>query len=244
MNSGVEATDVVVVTGASRGIGLSVALRLAQDGFSVVAVSRTRSAELDELMAHQPVYHVPADLGDLDMIPELSRQIRQEFGDVYGLVNNAGIGLDGLLATQHRSDIDRTIDVNLKAPILLVKHLSRPMLRARRGRIVNVTSIVASTGFSGLSVYAATKAGLEGFSRSLAREVGRVGVTVNCVAPGFIQTDMTSELNSGQMATIKRRSPLGLATPENVADAVAFLLCDDASHITGTTVTVDGGSSA
>ena len=238
--------DPVVVTGASRGIGLAIATRLAADGYTVVAVSRSLPGPLEELVAaHEGrVSHLAADLADTAAIPELARSITADHRDVYGLVNNAGVGLDGVLATQHAADIERLLATNLTSAILLTKHLSRGMIRARRGRIVNITSIVARTGFSGLAAYAATKAGLEGFTRSLARELGRVSVTVNAVAPGFMETEMTSSLGTDDLATIRRRSPLGLAEPSDVAAAVAYLLGPDAARITGTTVTVDGGSTA
>ena len=240
------ASSPVVVTGASRGIGLAIARRLAADGYPVLVVSRSLPEPLEELIAapRGRVRHLAADLADTAAIPALARSIHAELPDLYGLVNNAGVGLGGVLATQHAADIERMLATNLTSPILLAKHLSRGMIRNCRGRIVNITSIVARTGFTGLAAYAATKAGLEGFTRSLARELGRVSVTVNAVAPGFTETEMTSTLGPDQLATIRRRSPLGLADPADVAGAVAYLLGPDAARITGTTVTVDGGSTA
>ena len=164
---------------------------------------------------------------------------------MWGLVNNAAHGTDGVLATLHEKDIAQLIRVNVEAPILLTKYLLRPMLMNRSGRIVNISSIIATTGFSGLSVYGATKAALAGFTRSLSREVGKVGITVNTVAPGYMETDMTSGLQGEKLESILRRSPLGqLAKAEDVAHAVTYLLSEKAANVTGSTITVDAGSTA
>src|SRR5690606_10233958 len=185
------------------------------------------------------------DLSELESVPALCSHWVRQYGRPYALVNNAAVGYDGVLATLHNSEIDTLLKVNLQAPILLCKYLLRPMLLNQRGRVVNISSIIARTGFNGLSVYAATKAGLEGFSKSLAREVGKAGITVNCVAPGYMQTDMTQSLQGDKLDSIKRRSPLGrLATPDDAASAVLYLLSEQAAAITGTTITVDAGSTA
>ena len=134
--------------------------------------------------------------------------------------------------------------INLEAPILLTKYLTRRMIKYRRGRVVNISSIIAQTGFSGLSVYGATKAGLEGFTRSLSRELGRVNITVNCIAPGFMETDMTSSLKGQKLESIKRRAPLGLPSTEHVASTVLHLLEEKSEKITGAIFTIDGGSTA
>jgi len=238
---------VVVVTGASRGLGLAVAQRLAGDGFRVVAVARTRGdglGDLQERHGADRVAFVAHDLAVPAGVPDLARCLVRDHGPVWALVNNAGLGTDGVLATMHAADIDRLLAVNLHAPMLLTKHLCRGMLERREGRIVNVSSIVARTGFSGLSVYGATKAGLEGFTRSLARELGRAGVTVNAVAPGFLATDMTAGLAGDQLDRVRRRAPLGLPLVADAAAAVAWLLGPDAARVTGSVVTVDGGATA
>jgi 3-oxoacyl-[acyl-carrier protein] reductase len=170
---------------------------------------------------------------------------RKEFGPIYGLVNNAGIGTAGLLSMTHNDAIVRTVQLNTVSPIILTKYVLRSMMNERAGRIVNVASVVASSGWSGLAAYAASKAALVGFTRSLAREVGPLGITVNAVAPGLIETQLTSDLDEERREKLVRRSALRhLATPEDVAEAVAFLLSDGGRNVTGTTVTVDAGATA
>ena len=181
----------------------------------------------------------------VDKIIDLVRQIIDISGNVpYALINNAATGLDGLLATQHNTDIRKVIRLNLEAPILFTKYLTRRMIKYKRGRVINISSIIAQTGYSGLSVYGATKAGLEGFTRSLSRELGKVGITVNCVEPGFMETNMTSSLQGKKLESIKRRSPLGLPNTENVASTVLHLLEEKSQQITGAIFKVDGGSTA
>lgn len=240
-----EAPRTVLVTGVSRGLGLAIARRLAAEGMRVVGVSRTRSEEIAALEdAHEHVSFRPFDVGDTDAIPGLVRAVTEEHGTLWGLVNNAGIGPDGVLATMHQTDIERVMRVNLLGPIALSKYACRGMLRAREGRIVNISSIIATTGFHGLAAYAASKAGLEGFTRSLSRELGKMNITVNCVAPGYMETEMTGGLDAHKMASIRRRAPLGLPEPDDAAAAVAYLLGPDGARVTGTVMTVDGGSTA
>jgi 3-oxoacyl-[acyl-carrier protein] reductase len=237
----------VWVTGGARGLGLAITERLLRDGYKVVAIGRNETEDLARLRSEHAEACVfrSYDLNDVDGIKALVDTMIAAHGAPYGVVNNAGVGSDGVLATMHNSDIERVMRVNAIAPMILVKYLVRPMLRAREGRIVNISSIIASTGFSGLAAYAASKAALEGFTRSLAREVGRVGVTVNCVAPGYMATDMTAGLQGEKLQSITRRSPLGrLAEPADAAGAVAYLIGPDGKNVTGTILTVDAGSTA
>jgi len=239
----------VIVTGASRGIGLGIALALRAEGYRVIAVARSRSDALEAAGAEAgiagEIRFVPFDLADTARLAELVSGIRKEFGPVFGLVNNAGIGTAGVLATMRDNDIEQLIRLNTLSPILLTKFAVRTMMAYGGGRIVNVASIVAATGYSGLSVYSATKASLIGFTRSLAREVGKLGITVNAVAPGFVDTEMTHSLEAEQRQRIARRSALE-RLPEigDVAEAVAFLISDKARNITGTVLTVDAGATA
>jgi 3-oxoacyl-[acyl-carrier protein] reductase len=238
----VSANKVVVVTGSSSGLGSEVARLLTSEGYEVVGVAR-RDVDTSDIGAGYS--HHQFDFADLDGIKALTERIVAKHGWPYALINCAAVGADGVLPTMHASEIASTIAVNLTAPITLTKYLSRGMLDARAGRIVNITSVVASTGYRGLSVYASTKAGMEGFSRSLARDIGRRGVTVNCVAPGFMDTAMTESLGEDALASIKRRSALGrLAETSSVAAMVSFLLGPAGADISGSIFTVDAGNTA
>lgn len=239
--------DYVIVTGASKGLGLAICKEALIAGYAVVAIARTFTTELQILTESTPehCHYIKADLSDLDEIPTLCRQVIKQFGRPYGLVNNAAVGHDGVLATMPNNEIGYVMRLNVQSPMLLSKYLLRSMLLNRTGRIINISSIIAKTGFNGLSVYGASKAALEGFTKSLAREVGKAGITVNCVAPGYMQTDMTDSLRGDKLAAIKRRSPLGkLATVEDAAAMVVYLLSGKSSSITGTVMTVDAGSTA
>jgi 3-oxoacyl-[acyl-carrier protein] reductase len=185
------------------------------------------------------------DLAERGGLHDFVREITRSFGGLYGLVNNAAVAHDGVLATMHETQIAEILTVNVIHTIMLTKYALRPMLVARAGRVVNVASIIGFTGFNGLSVYGASKAALIGFTRSLAREVGRAGITVNALAPGYMATDMSAGLEGEQLAGIRRRTPLGrLVTVEEVAGTAAFLCGPDAAGITGSVFTVDGGSTA
>jgi 3-oxoacyl-[acyl-carrier protein] reductase len=236
----------VVVTGVSRGLGLAICRRLVTEGFHVIGLGRSLSAEYQNLIDSAPerVFFRRFDVTDYARVGELAREIKRDHGTIFALVNNAGIGLGGVLATMHQSEIESVIRTNLLGPIVLTKYFSRIMLSHGEGRIINISSIIASTGFHALSVYAASKAGLEGFTRSLSRELGKMKITVNCVAPGYMDTEMTKPLKGEQLAAVRRRAPLGLALPDDVAGAVAYLLGPDAARLTGTVITVDGGSTA
>jgi 3-oxoacyl-[acyl-carrier protein] reductase len=238
----------VLVTGGSRGIGLAIAARLAASGYRVVAIARREGEPLAAARAAAPeaaLHFRPFDLADTAAVPDLVRGLRREFGAIWGLVNNAAIGPSGVLATMRDRDIASAVHLNTLSPLILTKYVARAMLAGGGGRIVNISSVVASTGYSGLSVYSAGKAALVGFTRSLARELGPAGLTVNAVAPGFVETEMTQRLDPGQREQIARRSALQrLVDPEDVADAVLFLLDDRSRNITGTVLTVDAGNTA
>jgi 3-oxoacyl-[acyl-carrier protein] reductase len=241
----------VIVTGGSRGLGLAIAKHLVSDGYNVVAIARRESPQLLKEIECASSGHagaltfVPFDFADVDAIPDFVVRLKKQFGAPYGLVNNAAIGTEGLLATMHNSQIEELLRINVAAPIVLTKYVVRNMMAAGTGRVVNVSSIIGSTGYSGLSVYGATKAALIGFTKSLAREVGRLGVTVNAVAPGFMTTEMTSGLDASDRAKIARRAALlRLAEVEDVAQAVGYLLGEKARNITGTVLTVDAGATA
>ena len=246
-----EGTRSVLVTGGSRGLGLAIARGLAGAGYGVIAVARKKSKEVtaaiaESARARQGALHfVPFDLGKIDEIPDFVRGLRKEFGPLFGLVNNAALGHDGVLATMHNSRIEELVRVNTLSPIVLSKYVVRAMMSDGAGRIVNVASIVGFTGYSGLSAYAATKASMLGFTRSLAREVGRLGITVNAVAPGFLATEMTHGLAGEQRQQVTRRSALRrLAEVDDVANAVEYLLSDKARNISGTVLTIDAGATA
>jgi len=241
----------VVVTGGSRGIGLGIVRRLIAEGYRAIAVARQKNDQLQSAMKEAEQSHpgsiqfVPFDLGVIGEIPNLVKTLRKDFGSIYGLVNNAGVSVDGALAIMRTSDIERVIRVNTLSPIVLTKYVVRHMMADGGGRIVNVSSIVSFTGYSGLSVYGASKASMIGFTRALAREVGRQGVNVNAIAPGFVETEMTQGLTGERREQVVRRSALRrLPEVEDVADAVEFLLGAKARNITGTVLTVDAGATA
>ena len=234
----------VLVTGGSRGVGLAVARKLCADGYRVIALARKPGAALNAALNDSLHFHA-FDLSNVDAIADMVRDLKKEFGPLYGLVNNAALGTEGLLSNMHLTQIEELVRVNTVSPIVLSKYAVRAMMTAGEGRIVNISSIIGSTGYSGLSVYGATKASMIGFTKSLAREVGRLGVTVNAVAPGFMDTELTRSLDEGQRAQIARRSALQrLVDVEDVASAVSFLMSDAAKNITGTVMTVDAGNTA
>ena len=246
-----DAVRRVLVTGGSRGLGLAICEKLAGAGYRVIAVARRKNKNLTDAVAWADragtgaLQFVPFDLGNIDEIPALVRDLRKEFGALYGLVNNAALSHHGVLATMHNAKLEEQVRVNTLSPIVLTKYVVRGMMSAGAGRIVNVASIIGATGYSGLAAYAATKTSMIGFTRSLAREVGRLGITVNAVSPGFLATDMTQGFDDKGLQKIMRRTALRrLPEVDDVADAVEYLLSDKARNITGTIMTVDAGATA
>lgn len=239
--------NLIVVTGSSRGLGLSLTKRLLKENYRVLGIARRKSQEFNELEKEftQRLFFEEFDFNNTGRIHEMVKLITKKHGSVYGLINNAALGYDGVLATMHEKQIAELLRVNIEAPILLTKYVSRSMLMKLSGRIINISSIIASTGFNGLSVYGATKSSLNGFTKSLSRELGKAKITVNSIAPGYMETAMTNKLDDSKLESIKRRSPLGhLATVEDVSGAVLFLLSDEAKSITGSIITVDAGTTA
>lgn len=241
----------VIVTGGSRGLGAGISRTLGFAGYHVVAIARRESRELAcamneiERERRGSLHFRPFDLAETGRIHDLVRDVRAEFGAIYALVNNAGIGASGVLAMMPDARIEQLIRLNTISPLVLTKYVARAMMADGGGRIVNIASIVGFTGYSGLSVYSATKASLTGFTRSLAREVGALGINVNAVAPGFVATEMTEAMDDLQRDRIIRRSALRRLTEvQDVANAVEFLLSDKAKNITGTVLTVDAGNTA
>lgn len=241
----------VVVTGGSRGLGLAIADTLAAAGYRVIAVARSATdpltAAINAAKGREAgaIEFRPFDLADIVGIPAFVRALRKDVGPVYGLVNNAGLGTTGVLGVMRDEDIERLVRLNTLSPIILTKYVVRSMMADHAGRIINIASVVALTGYTGLAAYSATKASLVGFTRSLAREVGQLGITVNAIAPGFVATDMTQDLGDLQRDQIARRSALHrLIDPVDVARSVEFLLGEGGRNITGSVQVVDAGNTA
>jgi 3-oxoacyl-[acyl-carrier protein] reductase len=237
--------QVALVTGASRGIGRAIALALAQSGMKVIGTATTESgaqAISEALAAFPGCRGIALDVNDAAGADAAIETLVKAEGALHVLVNNAGITRDQLAMRMKDADWDAVLDTNLKAVFRLSRAVMRPMMKQRYGRIVNITSVVGASGNPGQANYAAAKAGVAGMTRALARELGSRGVTVNCVAPGFIATDMTEVLPEAQKAALLQQIPLGrLGQPQEIADAVCFLASPQAGYITGTELHVNGG---
>lgn len=235
---------IALVTGASRGIGQAIAKRLANEGYVVIgtATSEKGAAAVNDYLQELGGAGRVLNVQDAEQINQLFDSIEKEFGNVQVLVNNAGITQDGLLMRMDDNAWERVLDVNLTSVFRTSKRAIKGMMKARQGRIINITSVVAAMGNAGQTNYTASKAGIEGFTRSLAREIGSRQITVNCVAPGFIDTDMTSELDEALIQSMLNAVPLArLGKPEDIAAAVNFLASEEAGYITGTVLDVNGG---
>ena len=235
-----------VVTGAGRGIGRAIALRLAQDGANIVCVSRTESNSqkvADEVTAlGRKSWAVAVDVGDTEAVEVAVAKILEDTEGINILVNNAGVTRDGLLMRMSEEDWDTVLDTNLKGAFTLTKALARSMRKAENARIINISSVVGLMGNAGQANYAASKAGLIGFTKSCAKEFAKSGITVNAIAPGFIATDMTDELSDKVKESIKANIPVGeLGEVGDIAEAAAYLAGPGARYVTGQVLTVDGG---
>ncbi len=244
MSDATPASQVALVTGASRGIGQAIALELAARGATVVgtATSEAGAAAIGDALSAHGGRGIVLDVRDAAACDAAIDSIQKTFGKLDVLVNNAGITQDTLAMRMRDDDWNAVVETNLSAVFRLSRGVLRGMIKARGGRIVNITSVVGSAGNAGQANYAAAKAGVAGMTRALAREVGSRGITVNCVAPGFIDTDMTKKLSDAQVESLTTQIPLArLGRPEDIAAAVAFLVSPQASYITGTTLHVNGG---
>ena len=235
---------IALVTGASRGIGKAIATQLAQQGATVIgtATSENGAQAISDYLSEFGGKGFALNVTDKESVDTTIKAINEAHGGIDILVNNAGITRDNLLMRMKDDDWSNVIDTNLTSVYRMSKRAVRGMMKARRGRIINISSVVAKMGNAGQSNYAATKAGLEGFSRTLAREIGSRQVTINCVAPGLIETDMTDELDERLLNSMLDAVPIGrLGQPEDIAAAVLFLAGDEASYITGAVIPVNGG---
>jgi 3-oxoacyl-[acyl-carrier protein] reductase len=236
----------ILISGGSRGLGQAICSALLADGHAVATFSRSPSDFVESAARQYPerFFYESVDASDGGALHHFVRHAYARFGRLDALINNAGIAVDGVLALAREEDLERMLDINLKAALILAKECSRLMLAQRRGVIVNVSSVIALRGFSGLVGYAATKAGMIGMTRSLARELGNRNIRVNAVAPGYLETEMSAGLSPEQRNQIIRRTPLGrLGRSEDVVPWIRFLLSDEASFVTGQVIAIDGGAS-
>lgn len=233
------------VTGGSRGIGAAIVKYLAQSGAQVAFTYSSRSDAADALLKELPGsghFSVQMNNSDESSVEKACETVLAKWSDVDGIVNNAGVTKDGLLLRMKTEDFDQVVNTNLRGTFLVTKNFLKSMIKARKGSIVNITSVIGQTGNAGQANYAASKAGIEAFSRSAAQEVASRNVRVNCIAPGFINTDMTEALSEDQKNAILHKVPMGrMAEPQEIASVVGFLLSDESKYITGHTLSVNGG---
>ena len=238
---------ICIITGGSRGLGASFVDAFLEDGDIVATCSRSRTPAIDKWAATHGdrFYYESFDMRDRPACVEFVKNISKTYGRIDVLVNNAGLASESLLATTLDDDMDAVIDINLKSTLHMTRLVVRKMLLRSSGIIVNISSIIGISGYRGLSVYGATKAALDGFTRALARELGARRITVNSIAPGYLRTEMTDSLVGDQLGQIERRTPLGrLGEPEDVVGMLRFLCSPEASFITGQVIVIDGGITA
>lgn len=237
---------VAIVTGGTRGIGKAISIRLARDGATVIAIhvrpEAGEEAQSEFAAAGVEVQTRQANISDVDAVNELIKSVIAEFDGIDILVNNAGITRDGLLVRIKEEDWDAVMNINLKGTFNCIKAVTRPMMKARSGRILSISSVVGVAGNAGQANYAASKAGIIGLTKSVAKELASRNVTANCIAPGYIDTDMTNAMNDAAREQFLTQIPLGRpGSPDEVAGLAAYLVSDEATYITGQTICIDGG---
>lgn len=235
---------VVLVSGGSRGLGLAIVKSLLDHGYKVATFSRRPGEALEQLKDKygERLGFREGDMSDAASLSEVVKTVEREIGPIEALINNAGIAVDGVLATMQPGQIEQVIAVNLTGTLLLTRLVVRQMVVRSRGSIINISSIIGLRGYSGLAAYSATKAGLDGMTRGLARELGPRNIRVNSIAPGYLETEMTHGLDDTQRNQIVRRTPLGrLGTADDIVGSIRFLLSPESCFITGQVITIDGG---